>query len=217
MIYLCLGRRELGKTTLARYLAAQRTPSLILDTRSQWPTRDPWRTVPHDEMLTALEMGETIVVQPYDEQDSSDRAARVVREYLDAPVTRELSVVIDEAALIDDLKAWSYVFRGSPRMRTTIVLTTHRPQDLPTHLRAVADVWCLFRTTQEHDLKVIEARCGADVARLVQDLKPYHFVSWNDAKGVLREHHTPETWFTPGPMPFEDTGKPFSSKATGLF
>ena len=122
-----------------------------------------------------------------------------------------------EAALIDDLKAWSYVFRGSPRMRTTIVLTTHRPQDLPTHLRAVADVWCLFRTTQEHDLKVIEARCGADVARLVQDLKPYHFVSWNDAKGVLREHHTPETWFTPGPMPFEDTGKPFSSKATGLF
>jgi hypothetical protein len=111
--------------------------------------------------------------------------------------TRTLAVVIDESSLITDLSDWSYVFRGSPRERTTIILTTHRPQDVPTFVRALADYWCIFRITQEHDLDVVRKRCGDRVAELVTGLAPFEFVSWDDARGEYLIHRDGNQWKHP--------------------
>ena len=196
MIYLIIGRRELGKTTLARYLGHARTPRLIVDPRAQWPAVDPYFDVDPETVLSDLEASADVLIQPNDLETAVDALAWPARQYITHQTTRELTITFDEAGLYKEtLKgSWSWMMRCSPRTRTTIILTTHRPVDIPTDIRSVADIWCIFRTTQVHDLDAIAERCGDRVRALVQTLKPYEFVSWNDAKAEEQIHRNPKAW-----------------------
>jgi hypothetical protein len=202
MIALCLGRRELGKTTLALYLASRKRKSIILDPRSLIPTTDPIGDLPGDEseFLARLDDPDVrqIVVQPQDRLDeTTHRLASLVRQWSVTSGDGEtLAVVLDEAALLD-LRGWDWVFRCSPRQRLLVILTAHRPQDIPTTIRALADSWCIFRTTQRHDLDAIEERCGERVRAEVQRLKPREFVLWDDARSEMRIYRDPTLWFVP--------------------
>lgn len=93
------------------------------------------------------------------------------------------------------------MMRCSPRDRVAIILTAHRPADISTNIRALADTWCIFRTTQAHDLIAIEDRCGERVALLVQKLEPYQFVGWDDAKATATIYRNSRAWFTPFDAP----------------
>jgi hypothetical protein len=90
--------------------------------------------------------------------------------------------------------------RCSPRQLTTIALTAHRPQDISTDIRALVDHWCIFRTTQSHDLEAIEERCGERTKAIVQTLDRFQFVEWNDARGEIRLHRDGSKWRTPRPL-----------------
>ena len=179
MIYLVIGRRELGKTTLARYLGHAKHPRLIVDPRNQWPvTTDegPADSVNPDHVLEDLESGQDVLIQPEDLDDAIRSLAWPARRFITESPDRELTVIFDEAGLYrDTLKtSWSYMMRGSPRMRTAIILTAHRPSDIATDIRA-----------------------------LVQTLKPYEFVSWNDSKAEHEVHKNPAAWYQPAATPLK--------------
>ncbi len=223
MIYVVIGRRELGKTTLARYLGHARTPRIILDPRAQWPaSEDVQDRVDDEHTLDLLFAGQDVLIQPDDLSAAVRALAYPARFYISDTSPRStpengktLTIIFDEAGLYrDELRAaWGWMIRCSPRERTTIVLTAHRPADISTDIRSLADVWCIFRTVQEHDLDAIEDRCGAEVRGIVQTLKPYEFVSWNDAKAEYQVHKNPKAWYTPAATPLE--GEP--ARRTGLF
>jgi hypothetical protein len=140
-----------------------------------------------------------VILQPVDLQESVDNFAAVANIYFqeDDESNKELSIVLDEAGLYN-LNSWDWMMRCSPRTRTSIILTAHRPSDISTSIRALMDVWCIFRTTQRHDLDAIRERCGELVERHVQSLEPYEFVEWNDAKAQMTIHRNAAAWFTPG-------------------
>jgi hypothetical protein len=216
VIYVVIGRRELGKTTLARYLGHAREPRIILDPRAQWPAgEDVQDRVDEDETIGLLEENRDVLVQPDDLPAAVRALAYPARYYIGRSPTQTLTVIFDEAGLYPlELKtSWGWMMRCSPRERTTIILTAHRPADISTDVRALADVWCIFRTVQEHDLDAIEDRCGAEVRAIVQTLKPYEFVSWNDAKAEYQVHKNPKAWYTPAAAPLE--GEP--GRRPGLF
>jgi hypothetical protein len=199
MITLCLGRRELGKTTLADYFTKARRPRLILDPRAQFDPdasdvlcRDV--TKDGDAILDGLGTGRTVIVQPVRPlQAHVDALGVIVESYLLDDKTRELSILFDEARLYK-LEEWDWVLRCAPRKLTTFVFTAHRPKDINTDIRALADMLCLFQMTQQHDLVVIEERCGPEVAAKLTSLQSRQFVSWDDVKAISRVHLNPATW-----------------------
>lgn len=202
MIIMVIGRRELGKTTLARYLAQKRKPRLIIDPRAQWPLDEAqvYRRFDFDAMHENLCNGIDVIVQPVELQQTVNECAKLANFWFqERDVTdgyHELSVVFDEAGLYE-LRAWDWMMRCSPRAFTSIILTAHRPSDISTSIRALADTWVIFRTTQRHDLDAIAERCGELVERQVQELKPYEFVAWDDAKAEMTIHRNPGAWKNP--------------------
>jgi hypothetical protein len=202
VIYLIIGRRELGKTTLARYLAHKQSPRLILDPRAQWQVSDPYLEIDALSMLHDLESGHDVVIQPEELQATVDDAADVVKTFLTKRKADRLSVVCDEAGLYH-LRAWSWLIRCSPRERVNILITAHRPADISTDIRSLADTWCIFRTTQPHDLDAIEERCGPDVVEAVQKLDRFQFVTWDDAKAEIRINRNSAAWKMPADVPIE--------------
>jgi hypothetical protein len=217
VIYLIIGRRELGKTTLARYLAHKQSPRVILDPRAQWQVTDPYPAIDRLAMLDDLQAGADVVIQPEELQPAVDDAADVVKTYLTKSRSTRLSVVCDEAGLYH-LRAWSWLIRCSPRDRINILITAHRPADISTDIRSLADTWCIFRTTQPHDLNAIEERCGPDVVAAVQKLDRYQFVTWDDAKAEIRIIKNSDAWKMPADGPIESEPiEPAPSKSPRLW
>ncbi len=199
MIKLILGRRELGKSTLACHFAQQMSPRLTIDPRSQFSAARALivADVDPEMVLYALEQREDVIAQPRDRQGAVDALAWSAERFImDGPPTRQLVVTFDEAGLYD-VASWDYLLRCSPRGRTNFLFTAHRPKDISTTIRSIADEWFIFRTIQEHDLAVIEERCGWLVRDLVQTLQPFEYVVWNDAKSEARINRQPDAWFTP--------------------
>lgn len=202
-IYILVGRRQLGKSTLARYMAHAKAPRIFIDPRAQWRGPKIYRREQAEEMLEDLEAGRDIYVQPAEKQPTIDAMATVAALWFSeetveehAEPKRQLSVVLDEAGTYS-LDAWDWFMRTCDPKRTVIVLTAHRPQDIETTVRAIADVWCIFRTTQTHDLKAIEDRTSELVVREVQLLQPFEFVEWDDAAGRMEVNKNPAAWREP--------------------
>jgi len=221
MIYFNLGRRRVGKTTLARYMAVAKRPQLVIDPRAQWEPApgavifsDCVSAKDTEEILDTLDAGQDAIVQPEHLEESVGRLAVVSRTYLmdEEFPGRTLSIIGDECGLYH-LREWSWMMRCSPYDRVSIILTAHRPRDIDPTVRALGDVWNIFRTTQEHDLDVIESRCGDAVRAQVGTLGNYEFVSWNDAIGEMTIHKNPAAWKSPSSAPLVgDIPKPATRK-----
>lgn len=200
MIFLISGRREQGKTTLAKYLASQRHPQLIIDPRHMIASEDQ-RCADFVEVRDRLALGDDVCVPDLDLEQDTIETAIVAREYL-ATTGRELTILVDEAGF-EEVKGslrgkdWRYLLRSVPRSSTTFIFTAHRPQDFDTTIRSIADFWILFRTTQSHDLDAIEERCGAGVREDVSRLDPYHFIRWDDGRGESAICRRPDSWREP--------------------
>jgi hypothetical protein len=229
VITIIMGRRELGKSTLALYMATRRPYAVVFDPRHLFQsdasigdlTTQIARDALDDRFLASPPV--VAVVQPNDALEQSSIAlADFVRRWTETRLDR-LAVVLDEAALYA-MEPWAWVVRCAPRQQIDLILTAHRPQDIPTTIRALADTWCVFRTTQPHDLEAIEDRCGIAFSSAVERLQPRHFAVWDDAKGSWSLRTQPGVWYVPirsqSPIGASDSlvpGEPEEMPAKGLF
>lgn len=211
MIYLAIGRRGLGKTTLVYSMARKCPRRIVIDPRGLITSPDARRVTTIEAFDVALVSGvPEIVVTPYDDlQGTFDAVANRVRAICRTSVTDRLMFIVDEARFfrLMDSSAFEYVLRAAPPESVHVAITCHRPLDIPTDIRAIADHWLVFKLTQEHDLRVIDGRCGGLVKRHVAALAPYEYVHWNDGTQEFAVNKHPEGWFVPlrtaGPQPEE--------------
>lgn len=207
MIYLVIGRRERGKTTLAYHMASKVPARLIFDPRRMIMRPSPRaRNVPTSTTLThavddVLDGSLDEMVYGPTEDRIENAFARFAREckrwVLEAPDS-PVAIVIDEASFADlTLPTWHWVMRCSRREHTHIFLTAHRPvePEIPVSVRSIADHWLLFACRQEHDLKVIEKRCSPAVAQTVQTLQSREFVHWDDERAIAKTQKQSGAWY----------------------
>jgi hypothetical protein len=204
MIYLVTGRREQGKTTLAIALARRVVQRVLVDPRRQC-LDVPVRAESPDEIvcdLTTLrdhpDIPELAVLPSGPVQPCADAVMLGTRAWIEADPSRQLAIVLDEARFIDlTSEPVEWVLRCAPRSSVHVLITAHRPTDVPVDVRAIVDQWCLFRTTQAHDLRAIAERCGARVAAAVEQLAPHAWIQWDDGRAEMIRHANPSAWYTP--------------------
>lgn len=202
MLILCIGRRELGKTTLA-VSTAQRSPTRVFfDPRHMINTVSDVlneNSLADNTLYDMLDTRAEIVIQPYfDKQKAFSEMCEQIYQWLQDNPGEEIAVLVDEVRFVELEDAYfDYLIRCTPRAKVKIILTAHRVVDVPTDLRGIADVWCLFKMTLANDLEKIEEGTNAEVAREVADLRPYEFVVWDDSVGRSRKNLDKASWFVP--------------------
>jgi hypothetical protein len=200
MVYLVIGRREQGKTTLAYWMASRSPRRLIFDPRGMVGRERYTNTSALEGACDRLAAGEIaeVVYTPFGDVHAGFAAfaGEVQRWVLHTP-GMPLAVVVDEVSFVhpERVPAFMWAVRCCRRDTIDFLVTAHRPSDIDTDIRAVTDPWCLFAIRQEHDLGVIRERCTADVLRRVQALEPRQFIQWDDAKGEARMFADPAVWF----------------------
>lgn len=200
MIYILVGRREMGKTTLGYRLACGKGLRSIYDPRFEFTT-----TIPKEFLLLQdAARAETIVQPDQDARVEFGAFCDVVKMWVQE-MTPDVprSILVDEARMVDfSAPSFDWIVRCSRRALVNVIITAHRPADVPVDVRAIADRWCVFHTTQEHDLKVLAERCGTAFATKVQTLAPFQFLVWDDARARTIEYLDPSVWFLPiNPQP----------------
>lgn len=203
MIYVILGRREQGKTTLAAYLS-QKTNCrcrVVFDPRGLFPARERATTyVEIDRQFGRIEEGATgsvIVTPEYELQDRFDQTCREVK-HLVQNQSMSVTLILDEARMIDIRSGpCDWLLRCASRATVTIILTAHRPKDVPVDARAIADVWCVFPTTQAHDYEVFEDQFNDGAVSAIRRLKDRQFVAWDDTSASYKVHDDPSLWYVP--------------------
>ena len=209
MIYLCIGRRQLGKTTLA-YSMARKCPARIIFDPRGLVASDGLRVQQTKDLDLAIDalaerrIEEIVITPDTNVQQMFNATAIHVKswsqefEHADRK-QRALMFLIDEARFVDlhDSPGFEYIARAVPPDLVHIVLTAHRPIDIPTDVRAISDHWLMFRCTQEHDLKCIADRAGERVRAEVQALNPHEFIDWDDATATWKAYKDPSRWYVP--------------------
>jgi hypothetical protein len=119
-------------------------------------------------------------------------AARFIKAHPHKPI----AIMIDEVRFMDMRdENLDWIMRTSNVDRVQIIFTGHRPKDIPTDIRAIADSWSLFQFTLARDIDVIEEQTSPAVARDVQRLAPRCFIEWNDALGRAQSFSNPAAWY----------------------
>lgn len=177
-----IGRRGLGKSTLAEHIALGLNPNLVIfDANNQFHDAE-IRTSDLDELRDALEdsghddqhpISVAFIPQGEVEEDWN-RFAHTIWEYGD------YSLIIDEAHRLQKpqyVNTWLDKFmRQAPRRERNdknpidVVQTFHRPTDLNGIVLGLCDYAYIFRTTKVRDLEWIEKEWGSDLREQVQTL-----------------------------------------------
>lgn len=194
MIRLIIGRRQRGKTTLGYYMAAKCPQLVIFDPRgmirSQADAGIATTTTTFRQGFEQLQTNDLreLIYTPADDDfhKAFSYFCRCVKAWIIAEPSRPLAVMIDELSFVNTGdSAFSWILRCSDPAVVHVFVTCHRPKDVSTDMRAIADQWFLFQCRQEHDLDVIEERCSPETARAVQKLEGREFVMWDDDKATL--------------------------------
>lgn len=196
MIYLVVGRREQGKSTLGLYLANARPDAhrVLVDPRSQFAQLSDEQIL---ETPTLAEINEhaSIIVRLNRVEEDFAWLMKNVRHLVATTPHVKRTLLLDEGRFLDlrndDL---DWIMRCAPRDVVDIIITAHRPSDFPVDVRAIADYWCIFSVTQEHDLGVIEDRCGTHARDQAQRLPPRHYLVWDDGRAQLSRCSAPARW-----------------------
>jgi hypothetical protein len=199
MLDLFIGKRELGKTTLAVKVSKSWSTRVNFDPRHMIETT---RVVLHDDLSVFPELLDEcpeITIQPVGDINAvfADTCSRLVR-WLGENPGELLFFLVDEIRFLDspqDDDNFRYLVRAFPREQVSIGITCHGVTDVSTDLRRIADYWILFRLTLEADLERIRERCGEQVEMEVKKLKPFEYIVWNDAISSWKKHDQPAKWF----------------------
>jgi len=202
MITVIIGFTGQGKSTLAAYLARKSDTRIFFDPRSQFHTTSD--ILPDSsEIYELLNDRYEIIVQPgrgKDVSESFDDACAEIANWIEDNPQERICVVVDEARLVGlDSKSVSLNFdwivrsarEGSP---IDVIITCHRPVDVSTNIRAIANRIVLFRVMLPGDLDVIEEQCGPEVKEQVKGLLDRQFVTWNNSRQQFRKIVDSESW-----------------------
>lgn len=204
MVYAIIGRRLQGKSTLMRFTGSRVPARMILDPRRMF------RSDPHALVVTDLASFQLACDRMHDQEvaevvyspsgplaDAFANYAAEMKRWIEHEPNRPIAFMIDEANkdfLDFDNDDFQWSLRCCNWDLHHIMMTTHRPVDLSTKVRALVDHWCLFAVRQEHDLQVVRERCSPQVADIVQQLAAREFVHWNDAEGRYEVKRDAESW-----------------------
>jgi hypothetical protein len=196
MIYLIVGRRKRGKTTLGLYMTRKDSiRRAIFDSRNMIPvcpnqirvrsTRDLI-----EQAMPALADGELeeVIYSPADHELRRPFVvfSQELNRWTDEHPTTPINILIDELGFIEeghrDPAALRRALRNCEPDIVNVFITCHRPIDIPVNTRSIADYWALFHCVQEHDIDVIQKRCGSRIATQVQQLTARSFVLFDDAE-----------------------------------
>jgi hypothetical protein len=201
MLNLFIGRRELGKTTLAVHVGKEFPTRVIFDPRHMINTTSDILT---DGQIAGVlyEMLDTrteIIVRPHFDVDQvfAETCLEIYNWLKDNP-GEPLFFLVDEVRFVSNPEAnqhFSYIVRCTPRVQVGVGLTAHGVPDITTDLRRIADFWVLFHLTLEADIDRVRERCGDEVAEEVQKLAPYEYIVWNDGTASWKKHAEPRKWF----------------------
>lgn len=205
MIYLCIGRRELGKTTLAYRMCRGIRKRYVLDAR-RMIVQPGSRVETTTDIASAEESMYAVIDGQIDESIYQPREApriafaewtHILRAIvIDHPQT-EIAALVDEASFYDlDDDDFQWIVKCAKRSKVHVIITAHQPKDIPTSIRSIADHWFVFYTTQQTDLDRIEEK-SPDAARMVRQLKGRDYVHWDDAQAKLTINHYASNWFIP--------------------
>jgi hypothetical protein len=201
MLIMCIGRRELGKTTFAVRLSRDFDKRVFFDPRNMIHTSDVILT---DNQITGVlyEMIDTqneIVIQPSFEVEKSfyDTCEEIFAWLKDNP-GKKFCFLFDESRFVKNPEQNRYfdsIVRCMPSADVAVIITAHGVPDINTHLRRIADYWILFQLTLEADIDTVRERCGNEVANEVQKLKPYEYIVWDDGRRRWRKETNSQKWF----------------------
>ena len=204
MIRLVIGRRRQGKTTIAVSMARKTTRRIVFDPRGlvkltpgvRVDTSDVKPVILAIDSVMRGELPECVITPSLRVQDVFDLTCRRLFKWLHDEPRLSFALVVDELRFVKamDSPEFEWLLRCSDSDRVHIIVTCHRPTDIPTDMRAIADTWIIFRVTQEHDLKVIESRSIA-AANAARGLGAREFVAWDDATGEFSTFRKPAQWF----------------------
>lgn len=203
MITLVIGRRVQGKTTLAYRMASRQPTVVIFDPRGTFEIDKRSEGLTLYEQLDSLPR---VVVHPHGNVPMAfAEFCETLKDWIQDNPSEPLALLVDEARFIDTPSeippACDHIIRFSDTALVQIYFTAHRPSDIAVDIRAIADFWCVFRSTQEHDLKVIAERCGSEVADQVRTLGSREFIVWNDGQAKAHVNRTPSGWYMPLNVP----------------
>ncbi len=219
MIYVVIGRRELGKTTMGYYLTAQAPKRIIFDPRGMFATetnsatRYTLRSV---EKIASWQRGNPLRIE---EADGTEAVVDPVELTItpDGQLERSFSLVMRKAAamvkaderfalLLDEFRFidkatqkgdenLNWVLRCAERGKVDVIMTAHRPVDIHPDIRSIADHYILFRMTQQSDLGFLNDQCGADCATAVGALAGRECIHWDDTVSTMTVQKDPAKWF----------------------
>lgn len=201
LLDLVIGRRELGKTTLAVHLCRYFDTRVIFDPRHMIHTTDDILTGAEVEgtLYDMLDTRAEVIVRPhFDVETTFETMCAEIYSWLEDNPQERFCLLVDEARFVknpEQNKHFDYIVRCTPRERVTVIMTCHGIVDISPDLRRVADFWILFRLTMEADLDRVRERCGEQVALEVQKLEPYQYIVWNDAISASAKYPDRTRWY----------------------
>jgi hypothetical protein len=201
MITLIIGRREVGKTTLALHESRKTPTRLLFDPRRQLNTSP---AILRDEigLYEELDNSTEIIVQPqFNVPQVFEAICNQLMDWIEDNPEEDVSFLVDEARFVQTFnfisQPFDWILRCSKRDKVHTILTVHRPVDVSVDIRAIADFWCIFQTTQEHDLKIIAERCSDQVASEARTLGAGQVIVWNDSRATWKKHTDRAAWYVP--------------------
>jgi hypothetical protein len=203
MLDILVGRRELGKTTLAVYISRFFPTRVNYDPRHMiFTTSD----ILYDDQVSEklyglLNTRAEITVRPnFDKERVFADMCEVIYLWLRDNPGEEFCLLIDECRFIKNPEKnphFDYIVRCTPRNEVSVLLTCHGIVDVSPDLRRIADFLILFQLTMAADVETVREKCGDEVAEDVQSLEPYQYIVWNDSIHKTRKHTEKERWYIP--------------------
>jgi hypothetical protein len=202
MVTVIIGFTGMGKSTLAYYISRRDATRVIFDPRGQFHTTDD--VIPDAAALyDLLDNRYEIIVRPgrgLSVEESFDATCRIVADWIEDNPHEDICLLVDEGRLVGlDSKTVSLHFdwivrsarEGSP---IDVIITCHRPVDVSTNIRAIANRLILFRVMLPNDLAAIEEQCGEEVALEVKKLLDREFITWNNSRQQWRKISDSTSW-----------------------
>jgi hypothetical protein len=204
MITLIIGFTGMGKSTLAYKVSGRAPTRVLIDPRGQYHTTDD--VIPDaGGLYDLLDDRYEIIIRPgrgTTVEENFDDSCRTIADWIEDNPREEIAILADEGRLLGLQSPtpslhFDWILRsareGSP---IDVVITIHRPVDVHTNIRAIANRIVFFRVQLPNDLDAIEDQCGPTVREEVKKLLDRQFITWNNSRQQWRKVDRPETWYT---------------------
>lgn len=203
MITVIIGFTGQGKSTLALSIAQRCVTRIIIDPRKQFQTTSD--VVPDEQdVYDLLDDRYEVIVQPgrgAAVEEVFDRVCGQIADWIEDNPQERICVICDEGRLLGlESKGVSLNFdwiirsarEGSP---IDVIITCHRPVDVSTNIRAIANRLIYFPVMLPSDLVLIEDQCGPACTNEVKTLLDKQFVTWNNSRQQWKRFNDPASWF----------------------